>query len=421
MSWKAVPMEPGELAEASALLTTVFGRGPVPSEAIRREIDLVVEPDRMFVVHDGPAVVGSGGSYSFDLALPGGAAVPMQAITQVGVAPTHRRRGILRAVMRAVVDQAVERGEPVAGLTASEATIYRRFGFGVATRFQTLSVDNRRLRLAEAVVGDRGVGREPAADPSRLRLASAADAASLLPTLWARSWRRSPGELSRNAGYWAALDLDPEEDRDGATARFVVVHADAAGEPDGAASYRLQWKWASGGDNVLAVEDVVATSDAVEAALLRYLLDVDLVNRVEWHAAPVDHPLRWWLADPRAVSVTREQDHLWLRPLDVARCLSSRSYATTDALVVEVIDDDRPAVGGRFRLDAGPEGAACARTTDDPDLALAVADLGALLLGGVSWAALHRVGLVEERTSGGVARADALFRPERPPYCGTDF
>jgi predicted acetyltransferase len=414
-------MEPGELAEVSALLTTVFGRGPAPSEAIRREIELLVEPDRMFVVHDGTAVVGVGGSYTFDLAVPGGAAVPMQAISEVGVAPTHRRRGILRAIMRAVVDQAVERGEPVAGLTASEGTIYRRFGFGVATRFQTLSVDNRRLRLAEAAVGDRGVGRAPAGEPSRLRLASAAEAATLLPALWARSWRRSPGELSRNAGYWAALDLDPEEDRDGATARFVVVHSDAAGEPDGAASYRLQWNWASGGDNVLAVEDVVATSDAVEAALLRYLLDVDLVNRVEWHAAPVEHPLRWWLPDARALSVTREQDHLWLRPLDVARCLSSRSYATTDALVVEVIDDDRPAVGGRFRLEAGTDGTACAETTAEPDLTVGVADLGALLLGGVAWATLHRVGLVDERTSGTVARADALFRPERPPYCGTDF
>ena len=414
-------MEPGELAEASALLTTVFGRGPVPSEAIRRQIDLLVEPDRMFVVHDGPAVVGVGGAYTFDLALPGGDAVPMQAISDVGVSPTHRRQGMLRAIMRAVVDQAVERGEPVAGLTASEATIYRRFGFGVATRFQTVSVDTRRLRLAEAAVGDRGVGRAPAGEPARLRLASAAEAATVLPDLWARSWRRSPGELSRNAGYWAALDVDPEEDRDGATARFVVVHADAGGEPDGAASYRLQWNWASGGDNVLAVEDVVATSDAVEAALLRYLLDVDLVNRVEWHAAPVDHPLRWWVADPRAVSVTREQDHLWLRPLDVARCLSSRSYATTDALVVEVIDDDRPPVGGRFRLDAGPDGAVCARTTAEPDLTLGVVDLGALLLGGVAWATLRRAGLLDERTSGAVRRADALFRPERPPYCGTDF
>jgi predicted acetyltransferase len=413
-------MEPDERVEASALLTTVFGRGPEPSEAIRREIDLVAEPDRLFVVHDGP-VVGVGGSYSFELALPGGAAVPMAAISDVGVAPTHRRRGILREIMRAVVDQAVERGEPIAGLTASEATIYRRFGFAVATRFQTLSVDNRRLRLAEAVVGDRGVGRAPAGEPARLRLVQAAEAASLLPDLWARSWRRTPGELSRSAGYWAALDLDPEEDRDGATARFVVVHADAAGEPDGAATYRLRWNWASGGENVLAVEDLVATSDAVETALLRFLLDVDLVHRVEWHAAPVDHPLRWWLADSRALSVTREHDNLWLRPLDVARCLSSRTYATTDALVVEVVDDDRPDVGGRFRLDATPDGATCARTTHDPDLTLGVADLGALLLGGVAWATLRRAGLVDQHTTGALARADALFRPERPPYCGTDF
>jgi predicted acetyltransferase len=413
-------MEPDERAEASALLTTVFGRGPEPSEAIRREIDLLAEPDRLFVVHDGP-VVGVGGSYSFELALPGGAAVPMAAISDVGVAPTHRRRGILREIMRAVVDQAVERGEPIAGLTASEATIYRRFGFAVATRFQTLSVDNQRLRLAEAAVGDRGVGRAPAGEPARLRLVQAAEAASLLPDLWARSWRRTPGELSRSAGYWAALDLDPEEDRDGATARFVVVHADAAGEPDGAATYRLRWNWASGGDNALAVEYMVATSDAVEAALLRFLLDVDLVHRVEWQAAPVDHPLRWWLADSRALSVTREHDHLWLRPLDVARCLSSRTYATTDALVVEVVDDDRPDVGGRFRLDATPDGATCARTTDDPDLTLGVADLGALMLGGVAWATLRRAGLVDQHTTGALARADALFRAERPPYCGTDF
>jgi predicted acetyltransferase len=420
MSWKAVPMEPGELAEASALLTTVFGRGPVPSEAIQREIDLLVEPERMFVVHDGTAVVGVGGSYTFDVAMPGGATVPLQAVTGVGVSPTHRRRGILREVMRAVVDQAVERDEPIAGLTASEATIYRRFGFGVATRFQTLAVDTGRLYLAEARRGDR-TGQRAADGPARLHLASATEASSVLPALWERCWRRSPGELSRNPAYWAALDVDPEEDRDGATERFVVVHTGDTGEPDGVASYRLRWNWRSGGDNVVAIEDVVATSDAVEAELLSYLLHVDLISRVEWDAAPVDHPLRWWAADPRAVMVMREKDHLWLRPLDVARCLSSRSYATTDALVVEVIDDDRPAVGGRFRLDAGPEDAACARTTDDPDLALAVADLGALLLGGVAWATLQRAGLVDEHTAGAVARADALFRPERPPYCGTDF
>lgn len=421
MSWKAVPMEPGERGAIASLLTTVFGRGPQPSDDIRRELDLVLEPDRMFVVHDGPAVVGTGGSYTFDLALPGGGAVPMQAISEVGVAPTHRRRGILREVMRSVVDQAVERSEPLAGLTASEATIYRRFGFGAATRFQTLSIDSRRLQLAEARVGDAGVGREATDAAPRLHLASAAEASTVMPDLWARAFRRSPGELSRSPAYWAAVDVDPEEDRDGATARFVVVHHDAAGEPDGAASYRLQWRWGSGGENLLAVDDVVATSDAVEAVLLRYLLDVDLVTRFEWHAAPVDHPLRWWLADPRALSVTREQDHLWLRPLDVARCLAARRYATGGSLVVEVVDDDRPEVGGRYRLDAGPDGAGCARTTATAEVTLAVADLGSLLLGGVSWATLRRAGRVDEAADGAVARADALFRPDRTPFCGTDF
>ena len=327
MTWKALPMDATETGAVSSLLTAVFGRGPRPSEAIQREIDLLLDPDRMFVVHDGPTVVGVGGSYPFELALPGGGAVPMTGVTEVGVAPTHRRRGMLRHIMRAVVDQAVERGDPIAGLTASEATIYRRFGFGAATRFQTLSVDSRRLHLAEA--RSRGAGHRAADDGGRLRFGPADEVGALLPTLWARSWRRSPGELDRTPAYWAAHDLDTEEDRDGATARFVVVHVDEAGEPDGAATYRLKWGSFTEENNLLAVESVIATTDEVESALLRYLLHVDLVTRVEWHAAPVDHPLRWWLADSRALSVTLERDHLWLRPLDVARCLSSRSYATT--------------------------------------------------------------------------------------------
>ena len=127
------------------------------------------------------------------------------------------------------------------------------------------------------------------------------------------------------------------------------------------------------------------------------------------------------------MTVTGEKDHLWLRPLDVARCLSSRGYAGAGSLVVEVLADDRPVVGGRFRLSVDPEGKAaeggaeCARTTAAADLTLTVADLGALLLGGVAWATLQRAGLIDEHTPGVVRRADALFRPDRPPYCGTDF
>jgi predicted acetyltransferase len=407
-------------------MATVFGRGPRPSEAIRREIDLVTEPDRMFVIHDGPAIVGIGGAYTFDMALPGGGQVPMSGVTAVGVAPTHRRRGMLRATMGAVLDQAVERDEPLAGLTASEATIYRRYGFGVATRFQHLSIDIRRLRLARATAGRGAPGPlagafdDGAALSPRLRLVGEDEAAAAIPAAWERHWRRSPGELSRSPGFFEALAVDPEEDRDGATARFVVVHDDAEGEPDGVAVYRLQFGWDTGGDNVLHLEDLAAADDAVEAELLRYLLDVDLITRFEWRA-PLDHPLRWWLADPRSMTVKEEVDHLWLRPLDVARCLASRRYAAAGGLVVEVVDGDRPEVGGRFRLDAGPGGADCSRTSAGADVALSVADLGALLLGGVTWSVLGRAGLIDEHTPGALARADVLFRPERTPYCGTEF
>jgi predicted acetyltransferase len=151
------------------------------------------------------------------------------------------------------------------------------------------------------------------------------------------------------------------------------------------------------------------------------VLSVDLVAAVEWRAAPIDVPLRWRLANPRAVRVTAEKDHLWLRPFDVAAVLSARRYAIDGACVVEVVDPGRPALGGRFRLEGGPEGAACTRTDAEPDLIVGAADLGSLLLGGITWTTLRRAGLVEERTPGATGRADTMFRPEQPPFCSTDF
>jgi predicted acetyltransferase len=219
------------------------------------------------------------------------------------------------------------------------------------------------------------------------------------------------------------LELDPEEDRDGASARFVAVHDDATGAPDGYVTYRITRGWGSGRPlpHELGIESIAAVDDAVVAELLRFALGVDLVGAVEWAAAPPDLPFRWRLANPRAVRVTRERDHLWLRPFDIAACLATRRYAVAGACVVEVIDPVRPALGGRFRLEGGPDGAACRRSDADPDLVVGVADLGALLLGGVSWSTLHRAGLVDERTPGAATRADGMFRPDRAPYCSTDF
>jgi predicted acetyltransferase len=414
VTWKARLIEPGEMPATIDLTALAFAVGPQATENYRREAGLVLEPDRVFVVEDGDVLAGTAASFSMAVALPGGGTLPLAGVAEVAVSPVHRRRGILRTLMEAVHDQALDRGEPVAGLTASEGTIYRRFGYGVATRFQSLSIDRPGAAEVESPAGGGASG---------IRLLSEAEARPVLPAVWDRYWRRVPGEVARPAGWWDMLALDPEEDRDGASARFVAVHDDASGSPDGFVTYRIKQGWGSGRPlpHELSVESIAAVDDDVVAALLRFVLGVDLVGTVAWPAAPLDLPFRWRLANPRAVRVTRELDHLWLRPFDVPACLAVRRYAVEGGCVLEVIDPVRPALGGRFRLEGGPDGAACRRSDTEPDLVVGVADLGALLLGGVSWSTLHRAGLVDEHTPGAVTRADGMFRPDCAPYCSTDF
>jgi predicted acetyltransferase len=418
VSWKARLIEPEELQATIDLTAVAFGVGPRASEDYRTQVSLVAEADRTFVVEDGDVLAGTAAAYSLALALPGGTSLALAAVTEVGVSPAYRRRGVLRALMDAVHDQALDRGEPVAGLTASEGGIYRRFGYGVATRFHSVTID----RAGASEVGPPAAAAA-GADGGRIRLVSEAEANLVLPVVWDRYWPRLPGELRRPARWWDMLALDAEHARGGASARFIAVHDDAGGIPDGFAVYRIRQDW--GGERALPlelrVESIAGADDAIEAALLRFLLGVDLVATVEWAAAPVDLPLRWRLADPRALRVTAERDHLWLRLFDVAACLSTRRYAAEGSCVLEVVDLLRPAGGGRFRLEGGPDGASCAATGAEPDLTLAAADLGPLLLGDVTWATLRRAGLVDERTPGAIGRADAMFRTDRAPFCSTDF
>jgi predicted acetyltransferase len=411
VTWKPRIMDPGELDAAADLSAVMFHVGPTLPDADRSRMRMVLETDRTFVIDDGPALAGIAAAYSMAVVLPGGGSVPMAGVTEVGVLPTHRRRGMLRALMTAVHDQAIERGEPLAGLTASQGGIYRRFGYGVATRVQTMTVDcTRAEELVDTTI------------PGRLRLVDETEAAKVLPAVWEQHWRRRPGELARSPRWWEAMAVDSPEWRDGATARFVVAHEDPSGRVDGAAVYRLKDAEVAGGRwSELRVRDLIAVDDRVEAALLRYLLDVDLVGKLTWWG-PVDLPLRWRLVDSRALSVSREVDMLWLRPFDVPACLTARSYAgPADGLVLEVVDAARPELGGRFLLEAGVDGASCRAVSSEPDVVLGAADLGSLLLGGVTWATLLRAGLIEERTPGAVTRLDGLFRPDRAPFCGTSF
>ncbi|HWG75077.1 MAG TPA: GNAT family N-acetyltransferase [Acidimicrobiales bacterium] len=370
-----------------------------------------VEPDRAWAVVEHGRFVANACAFTRNVTVPGSApgccpTLPIAAVSGVGVHPTHRRRGLLRRLMGALIDDARRRGEPLAGLQASEGAIYGRFGFGQATWSAQVVVDTSRAALASPVPG------------AGVRLLDAHEAAKTLPDLHDRLRRGRAGEVDRDAATWAGILADPIPWRKGGSALYYAV------SDDGYAAYRgheLRDNGALVGAR-LELRDLYATTAEAEAALWRYLFDVDLVREVSALHRPVDDALRWRLVDPRQFRVTLQRDMLWLRILDVAAALEARGYRREGRLVLEVVGDD-PEVAGRWRLDASRAGASCRRAApgEPAGVTLPIAELGAVYLGGVTPSTLAAAGRVVEGRKGALDLADSLFATVPAPFSGTLF
>jgi predicted acetyltransferase len=349
-----------------------------------------------------------------DLTLPGGGRLPVAGVTAVSVATSHRRRGLLSSMMTRQLDDVAARGEPLAVLTASESVIYGRFGYGLATSFLSVRIEQ-----------PNGGFPLPLADPGQCRRVEVDEAGVALPAIFAAYQARQPGEVTRTEKYWHLRLSDLESWREGASAYFHIVHDDEEGRPDGYLTYRARSNWSSAHlpNAVIEIQELVATTSSARRALWRFALSIDLAASVTAFNVPVDDPIRWELADPRRLEVTAMADHLWARLLDVPAALAARTYAAAGQLVVDVSDRFRPGgrAEGRFALDGGPEGAECRPTAAPADLALAVDDLGALFLGGVRATTLAEVGRVHELRPGALERADGMFVTSRAPFCATHF
>ncbi|MFE5795466.1 GNAT family N-acetyltransferase [Streptomyces sp. NPDC056503] len=345
--------------------------------------------------------IGTAGAYSFELTLPGEAVVPVSGVTAVGVLPTHRRQGVLSAMMRRQLAELRERGELLSVLLASEALIYRRFGYGPATYTQRITVPRHEAAFARP----RALGAEDVR-PGSVELLRRADCGELLEEVYDRYRRSQPGALSRPHRWWALGAGQPPVAR---TPRYVAVHRDADGAPDGYASYSVD-------AGTLTVDETIAADDAVFADLARFALGHDLVTRVVFKQVPPGHPLRHRLADFRAGEVSHDTDWLWVRLLDIPRALAARAWPADGELVLEV---DDPFLGERARylLTVQDGKADCAPTDRGPDLSLDVSDLGSLYLGGTTPGTLARAGHIRTHHPAAASRADALFRPDRAPHC----
>lgn len=396
-----IEVRPITEAELPAMMEVdLRGFGARPRTPERPDSWVRAELDRTRCAFEGGEMVGCTRAYTFELTMPGGALVPVAAVSAVAVQPTHRRRGVLTAMMGALHDDARDRGEIAAVLTASEGVIYGRFGYGPATWRLGCSIDRAAGRFAR-----------PIADSGRMRMVTRGEADVIYQQVYEDVRRACAGAVSRPDFWWPEVFWITEPGH----ALFDVVHEDERGRPDGYVSYEIKGEWHSGiADRQLHVWDLQTTSSQTRAALWEFLFGVDLIVSITAANLPPDEPLRFLLADSRKLRTDYLIDAVWVLPLDAAALLAARTYSTSGKLVIEVVDPD----GSRtsVSLDGGPEGARGAEQSSAvPDLSCSRATLGALSLGGSSWATLTAAGAVDEHTPGAIALADAMFATTPAP------
>jgi predicted acetyltransferase len=369
--------------------------------------------------------VGVTGIYSFGMAVPG-AVLPVAGVTMVGVLSSHRRRGILRSLMRRQIADIAARGdEPIAALWASETPIYGRYGYGKATA-------NASFKFGR---GDGTLGPAAPSDPAlSLRLAVPAEVASELAKVYDGVLAGQPGFFTRSEAWWARLLHDPEGERHGFGPQRCLLAEDATGIR-GYALYAAQGRWDDQTDlpdGVLVIRELIAADPAAGAALWHDLLGRDLIDTVLADHRPAEDPVLYQLLDGRRARST-VRDGIWVRVIDLPAALARRSYACQVDAVLEVTDELLPGNAGRWRLRAlvpgggipGADGSAslvtCERTNDPADVALDVRELGAAYLGGTRLGTLAAAGLVTELRPGALGPLSAAFTWDPVPWCPRVF
>ncbi len=351
---------------------------------------------------DGRYVVATAGTYDHAIGVPGGGSLPMAGLTMVTVRPTHRRRGILRELMKRHLDDARQRGFAISGLWASEAGIYGRFGYGLAAHADVMSIDN-----AQTVVFHERSGRDA------IEWIDEAAARELLPEVYAKATALRPGALRRGDVWWRERRfLESPFMRGNASKRRHVI-ARRGGEVVGYLVYRQKGAFESTRpDGEVTIIELVGIDPRAQLTLWEMALQIDLFPNVSWNTAPVDDPLAWAIVDPRRVQ-RRRTDALWLRIDDVPATLAARTYSADGTLRFAIGD-------ATWELVVASGQGHCKQTTRSAELWFGPTTLASLYLGGVSATQLATAEQLRGDAAA-IARADALFASAIAPWCPEVF
>ena len=307
--------------------------------------------------------------------------------------------------MRAQLDDAHERGEPLAALWASEETIYGRFGYGLASCCGEITLAREYNSFAQ-----------PFEPQGTLRLIDADEALEAIPPVFEQIRPEWPGMFSRSRPWWENREIaDPEERRDGAgPKRWVAYERD--GSLEGYAVYRHKPGFEAGTTNAeLRVLEALGTTPEALRDVWRYLLDIDWIATIESSLLPPDHALFLLLATPRRRATA------WATG---SGCASSTSAPRSPAARYQARRADRVRGADAFcpgTRAAGSSRAAAPRTEETAGSRARRAVARLRLLGGVSFATLRRAGRLEELTDGAIARGGLRSSAGPPSLVSRDL
>ncbi|MEE8602845.1 GNAT family N-acetyltransferase [Euzebya tangerina] len=397
------PFTTDEADDALDLLGLVFGEEF--DDADRAAEMAIQDVSRSIAAFDSGRLVGCLGDYGLELSVPGGT-VACAGTTWVGVSPTHRRRGIARRMLTDQLLQARDRGEPLAALWASEATIYGRWGFAPSIDLQKLVVD---------VHGGLAFKRGAAGPADSVRLVPLEEARTVIEPIYEATRRRRAGLHGRSEGWWDFQVLSTRKScLAGATDKVVAV-ATRDGRDVAYAAYGMTWVDVADQQRMeLRVTELAGVDPAAEIAMWRFLAGHDLLHTIRAPRRPVDDSLPLAVEDVRRITRTRS-DALYVRVLDVRAALLARSYVGSASVTVAVHDDLITANRGVWRIEVAPEGASVEQVDDDSsaDISLDIHDLAAVYMGDVRAMDLLRAGLIDATSPEAVRDFDAaLAAPE---------
>ncbi len=401
-----------EIGARVALSAEAFGfpAAPTAEQRFRETHDLRWS----FASFDADRMVAALDIEPMEVAL-NGRWLPMGGVQGVGAYPEVRRRGHIAALLRTALERMHEEGLAISMLFPTFYTLYRRFGWELGASDRAYRFDSHELR--DANIAEAGSFERLSID----------DWAALHELYRAAAPSRN-GMLGRTERWWRQRVLVGRDD----APRDIVLWRDESGRPGGYIIY------SRGGQQMLfeldptrrqlaghelTIRELIATTDAAYAQLLRFVRSHDLARRVVW-TAPLDDPLLHIAPDPRSV-FTEVRSSFMMRLVDLRAALVARGAPAAmppSAFALRVRDERCTWNDGTWRIETAAGGeCAVSAAQGDGDLAIDVGGLAALLTGALSVAAARATGRLVVRDERAATALAAFVATTHAPFCSDFF